>query len=69
MEHLSEKQKEVLYLRFKCELPYTEISDILGIAVDSCQKLVYRSLKALREDFEKIEDISHYLILFFKNKF
>jgi len=68
MEHLSKKQKEVLYLRFKCDLSYTEISDILGIAVDSCQKLVYRSLKALREDLEKIEDVRHCLILFFMNR-
>jgi RNA polymerase sigma factor (sigma-70 family) len=64
MEHLSKKQKEVLFLRFKCELSYTEISDILGIAVDSCQKLVYRSLKALREDLEKLDGISNRLILF-----
>ena len=69
MEHLSKKQKEVLYLRFTCELSYAEISDMLGIAVDSCQKLVYRSLKALRENFEKAEDIRHYLTLFFMNKF
>ena len=68
MEHLSKKQKEVLYLRFKCDLSYTEISDILGIAVDSCQKLVYRSLKALREDLEKIEDVRHCLILYFMNR-
>ena len=69
MEHLSKKQKEVLFLRFKCELSYSEISDILCIAVDSCQKLVYRSLKALREDFEKIEDVKHCLTMFFMNKF
>ncbi|MCK9412648.1 MAG: sigma-70 family RNA polymerase sigma factor [Prolixibacteraceae bacterium] len=53
MEHLTEKQKEILYLRFQCELSYAEIAIILDIAVDSCQKLVYRSLKELRVDLEK----------------
>ena len=68
MEHLTEKQKEILYLRFQGKLSYAEIAVILGIAVDSCQKLVYRTLKLLREDLEKLDGIGNRLILFFIHK-
>jgi len=64
MEHLTEKQKEILYLRFHGKLSYAEIAVILGIAVDSCQKLVYRTLKSLRVDLEKLDGIGNRLILF-----
>ncbi len=69
LEHLTEKQKEILYLRFQCELSYAEIATMLDIAVDSCYKLVYRSLMELRVDLEKLEGIGHRLIMFFKYKF
>ena len=69
MEHLTEKQKEILFLRFQCELSYAEIAIMLDIAVDSCYKMIYRSLKELRFDLEKLEGISHRLIMFFMVKF
>ena len=69
MEHLTEKQKEILFLRFQCELSYSEIAIMLDIAVDSCYKMIYRSLKELRIDLEKLEGISHRLIMFFMVKF
>jgi RNA polymerase sigma factor (sigma-70 family) len=68
MEHLTEKQKEILYLRFQGKLSYAEIAVMLGIAVDSCQKLVYRTLKLLREDLEKLDGIGNRLILFLIHK-
>ena len=68
MEHLTVKQKEILYLRFQCELSYDEIAAMLDITVDSCYKLVYRSLKELRLDLEKLEGIGHRLIMFFMRR-
>jgi len=65
MEHLTDKQKEILYLRFQCELSYAEIAIMLDIAVDSCYKLIYRSLKELRLDLEKLEGLGQRLIMFF----
>jgi RNA polymerase sigma factor (sigma-70 family) len=56
MELLSKKQKEAIFLRFQSELSYDEIAVILGITVDSCYKLVYRSLKELRIEFERLEE-------------
>lgn len=68
MEHLTEKQKEILYLRFQVKLSYAEIAVMLGIAVDSSQKMVYRTLKLLREDLEKLDGIGNRLILFLIHK-
>ncbi len=52
--NLSAKQREIIYLRYDCELSYEEISDILEISVDSCYKSVYRSMKIMRTDIEHI---------------
>lgn len=69
LNHLSEKQKEVIFLRFQSELSYNEISVMLDITVDSCYKLVYRSLKEIREELELMHITSKQMILFFMNKF
>ena len=62
IEKLSEKQKEAIFLRFQSELSYDEIATILGITVDSCYKLVYRSLKELRQEVERLEKGSKHLM-------
>lgn len=53
ISNLTSKQQEIIYLRFTCELPYNEISNILQINVESCHKMVYRSIKAIRLEAEK----------------
>ena len=62
IEKLSEKQKEAIFLRFQSELSYDEMAIILGITVDSCYKLVYRSLKELRQEVELLEKGSKHLV-------
>ena len=62
IKHLSEKQKEVIFLKFQSNLSYNEIARILGITVDSCYKLVYRSLKELRLEMERLEEGSKQLM-------
>jgi RNA polymerase sigma factor (sigma-70 family) len=47
---LSERQQEVLNLRFQIGLPYTEIAKILDISVESVRTLVYRSVKTIRNN-------------------
>ena len=49
---LSERQQEVLNLRFQIGLPYTEIARILDISVESVRTLVYRSVKTIREELK-----------------
>ena len=50
MTKLSERQQEVLNLRFQVGLTYPEIAKILEISVESVRTLVYRSVKTIREE-------------------
>lgn len=50
MTKLSERQQEVLNLRFQVGLTYPEIAKILEISVESVRTLVYRSVKLIREE-------------------
>ena len=47
---LSDRQKEIIYLRYDCDLSYEEISGILEISVESCYQSVYRSIKTIKSD-------------------
>jgi len=52
MGKLSDRQQEVLNLRFQVGLSYTEIAKILDISVESARTLVYRSVKTIREELK-----------------
>jgi RNA polymerase sigma factor (sigma-70 family) len=65
---LSAKQQEIIYLRFECDLSYEDISTMLDITVESCHKSIYRSIKAIRTEAQKIQKMEERLILFFLNK-
>jgi RNA polymerase sigma factor (sigma-70 family) len=54
INNLTSKQREIIFLRYECELSFEDISDILDITVESCYKLVYRSIKVIRIEAEKI---------------
>ena len=51
---LTEKQQEIIYLRFEREISYEEISVMLDITVESCYKSIYRSIKTIRKEAEKV---------------
>lgn len=68
MKQLTARQKEILFLKYQCNLSYNEIANMLDIEVDSCYKLVYRSLKELRDEIDKLEVISKRMILFLMTK-
>jgi RNA polymerase sigma factor (sigma-70 family) len=46
---LSAKQREILFLRFTCELEYEQICEIMALKYDSARKQVFRALKSLKE--------------------
>jgi RNA polymerase sigma factor (sigma-70 family) len=48
VEHLPERQRLAIYLRYRADLPYEEIGSILGIAAPSARSHVSRALDALR---------------------
>lgn len=51
---LTPKQQEIIFLRFESGVSYEEISEMLQISVDSCYKSVYRSIRTIRAEAEKI---------------
>ena len=46
---LSPGQKEIIYLKFEENLGYKEISELMGISIESARKQLYRALLSLRE--------------------
>ncbi len=65
MDNLGSRQREILYLKFYGQMSYEEIASMFDISVDSCYKSVYRSVKFIRVELEKILWEGDYLILFF----
>ena len=51
---LTDKQREIIFLRFEREISYDEIAQILNISVESCYKSSYRSIKIIKSGVEKI---------------
>lgn len=51
LKKLTPKQREVLYLKFNCGYSYEQLADFLNIDIPSVRKVVYRSLKSIRESF------------------
>lgn len=66
VNNLPSRQKEIIYLKFEEEMYYTEISNILGISVESARKLLYRALLSLRKKVHS--NIFQTLFLFFHKK-
>jgi RNA polymerase sigma factor (sigma-70 family) len=48
VETLPERQRLAIYLRYRADLPFEEIGQILGIAAPSARSHVSRALDALR---------------------
>lgn len=49
LERLSNRQREVIYLKFYQKLSSQEIADTLGIDITSCYNLISRAIESLRE--------------------
>ena len=49
LDGLSERQREIIYLRFECAMEYDQICDIMELKNDSARKLLFRAIKSLRE--------------------
>lgn len=53
MDQLPSKQKEAVYLRYNQSLEYEQISEMLGISIESVRKQVYRAIKSIRTCFDE----------------
>lgn len=65
---LSDRQREIIYLRFECGMEYNQICDIMQLKNDSARKLVYRAVKLLREIIGDQLQIPLLLLIRFSNK-
>ncbi|MEL7588217.1 MAG: sigma-70 family RNA polymerase sigma factor [Prolixibacteraceae bacterium] len=61
---LTPKQRELLYLKYNCGFSYIQISEILQIDVSSARKMVYRTLKSLRENFAGVVNLDLLFLIF-----
>ncbi|QJB32723.1 sigma-70 family RNA polymerase sigma factor [Chitinophaga oryzae] len=50
MNKLPARQKEILYLKYNCELSYEEVAQLMQISVPTCRTLAYRAIRQLRQD-------------------
>lgn len=51
LAQLTDRQKEIIYLRFFQNMSYEEVSDILQINYQAARNLLYQSIKKLRQGF------------------
>jgi RNA polymerase sigma factor (sigma-70 family) len=64
VKRLSAKQQEIIYLRFYCDLSYTEIAGVFDVNIQTGRNLMNRAINSLKEDL-KINSFSKHLILFY----
>ena len=73
MQKLTDRQREVILLRFNHELEFSEISMIMGINIQSVRNLLFRSLQNIRKDMNDAgikgtDDIEVFLFYIFRHK-
>lgn len=51
LNSLSNRQREVIYLRYVHEYNYTQISELMQISVHGCRKLVSKAISVLRKKY------------------
>lgn len=68
LHNLTSKQQEILFLRYDAGLSYEEISNTLHISIESCRTSVYRAVKDIKSDLEKMNIKGHSLFLYLFTK-
>lgn len=53
LDSLTDKQKEIIYLRYILEYDYSDIADLLNITQGSCRKLVHKAIQQLRKKVQE----------------
>lgn len=51
LSSLTDRQREIIYLRYVQEYDYNQIAQLLNISVHGCRKLVSKAMNSLREKF------------------
>lgn len=63
VSRLSEKQQEIIYLRFYNDMSYQHIADLFGVKIQTVRNLMSRAIASLKEDIEN-NSINRHIILF-----
>jgi RNA polymerase sigma-70 factor (ECF subfamily) len=63
LEQLSNRQKEIIYLKFYQELNYDEVSEIMNINYQAARNLLYQSIKSLKKLLTSIALIVSIILL------
>ncbi len=50
LARLTNRQREIIYLRYIQEYDYDEISELMNISVESCRNLISKAMSKLREN-------------------
>ena len=50
LESLTDRQREIIYLRYSQECDYEEIAQIMQITVPACRKLFHKALAKLKKN-------------------
>ena len=68
LSELSERQREIIYLRYECGMDYDQICEIMQLNNDSARKLVYRAIKSLRSIVDQQLHLPILLLIRFSKK-
>ena len=68
LSELSERQREIIYLRYECEMDYPQICEIMQLNYDSARKLVFRAIKSLRGFVDQQMHLPILLLMRFSKK-
>lgn len=53
LKNLTDRQREIIYLRYEQNLDYETISQVMHITESSCRKLIHKIISKLRENSRK----------------
>jgi len=59
LQSLPENQREVIRLRFQCDLSYREIADVTRLSVSNVGFLIHTGLKKLRQLWPQSLEVNH----------
>ena len=51
LDSLTERQREIVYLRYVQEYDYPQIAELLNISIHGCRKLLSKAMQTLREKY------------------
>ncbi|MCD0488594.1 sigma-70 family RNA polymerase sigma factor [Pedobacter sp. MC2016-14] len=60
---MTDRQREIIYLRFYEDLSYEQIADMMEITTKGAYKLVYRALDKMRENLDGMSMVTLLLLL------